>query len=51
MKINKKFLFDTNALSSLTIKGNEDHDKILSKVALLQNDEIYASILSLYEMA
>lgn len=47
---NKKFLFDTNALSSLTIKGNEGHDKILSKVALLQNYEIYASILSLYEM-
>lgn len=47
---NKKFLFDTNALSSLTIKGNEGHEKILSKVALLQNDEIYASILSLYEM-
>lgn len=47
---NKKLLFDTNALSSLTIKGNEGHDKMLSKIAMLQNDEIYASILSLYEM-
>jgi predicted nucleic acid-binding protein len=51
MKKNRKFLFDTNALSSLTIEGNDGHDKILSKVASLnENDELYASILSLYEM-
>jgi predicted nucleic acid-binding protein len=50
MKMNKKFLFDTNALSCLTIEGNYAHDAILSKVALLNNYEIYVSILSIYEM-
>lgn len=49
--MNNKFLFDTNALSSLTRDKNDGHDKILSKVdSLDDSDELYASILSLYEM-
>ncbi|MCK5717545.1 MAG: type II toxin-antitoxin system VapC family toxin [Thiomargarita sp.] len=46
----KKFLFDTNSLSSLTVEGNDGHDEILSKIALLHDYKFYASILSIYEM-
>ena len=49
--MNRKFLFDTNALSSLTIEGNDGHEKILSKMSELNdNDKLFTSILSIYEM-
>ncbi|MCK5717489.1 MAG: type II toxin-antitoxin system VapC family toxin [Thiomargarita sp.] len=49
--MHKKFLFDTNALSALTREQNDGHEKILSKVTFLDDsDELYTSILSLYEM-
>jgi len=51
MKTNRKFLFDTNALSSFTRESNDGHHAISSKIASLDDsDELYASILSLYEM-
>jgi predicted nucleic acid-binding protein len=51
MKRNRKFLFDTNALSSFTRESNDGYHAISSKVASLDDsDELYASILSLYEM-
>lgn len=51
MKKNRKFLFDTNALSSFTRESNDGYHAISSKVASLNNsDELYVSILSLYEM-
>ena len=50
MKRNK-FLFDTNALSSFTRDSNDGYHAISSKVASLNDsDELYASILSIYEM-
>jgi len=51
MKRNRKFLFDTNALSSFTRESNDGYHAISSKVASLNDsDELYASILSIYEM-
>jgi predicted nucleic acid-binding protein len=51
MKRNRKFLFDTNALSSFTRESNDGYHAISSKVASLDDsDELYASILSIYEM-
>ncbi|WP_216092937.1 type II toxin-antitoxin system VapC family toxin [Candidatus Marithrix sp. Canyon 246] len=42
---------DTNSLSSLTKSHDTHHDKFISKVnALNDNVELYASIISLYEM-
>jgi len=47
----KKFLFDTNTLSALTQKYADHHVKISSKVySLNDDDEVYVSIVSLYEM-
>ncbi len=49
--MNRKFLFDTNALSSLTIEGNYGHEKMLSKMSYLNdNDKLFTSVLSIYEM-
>ena len=51
MKIKKLFLLDTNTLSSLVQKYANYHTIISSKAASLNdNDEIYVSIVSLYEM-
>lgn len=49
--MNKRYLLDTNSLSSLTKSYDTHHDKFISKVnALNDNVELYASIISLYEM-
>jgi len=50
--MNKKyFLLDTNTLSSLTKSHDTHHDKLVSKIDALNDDaELYASIISLYEM-
>ncbi len=49
MKQKKKYLLDTNAVSSLTQEHANDYDKISAKAASLE-DELYISILSIYEM-
>ncbi|MDM8557460.1 type II toxin-antitoxin system VapC family toxin [Candidatus Parabeggiatoa sp. HSG14] len=47
----KKFLLDTNTLSSLVQKYADNHAIISSKASSINdNDEIYVSIVSLYEM-
>lgn len=49
--MNKKYLLDTNSLSSLTKNHDKHYDKLISKVESLDDDvELYASIISLYEM-
>jgi predicted nucleic acid-binding protein len=50
--MNKKyFLLDTNSLSSLTKSQDTHHEKLISKLDALNDDvELYASIISLYEM-
>jgi predicted nucleic acid-binding protein len=49
--INKRYLLDTNSLSSLTKSHDSHHEKLLSKVSAMDdNVELYASIISLYEM-
>lgn len=51
MKRNRKFLFDTNALSSFARESNDGYHAISSRVASLDDsDELYTSILSIYEM-
>ena len=51
MTKNETFLFDTSALSSLTQKGTDEHDKVLSKFSSMdENDAVFVSILSIYEM-
>ncbi len=49
MKKKKKYLLDTNAVSSLTQEHSNDYEKISAKVASLEG-ELYISILSIYEM-
>jgi len=47
----KKFLLDTNTLSSLLQKYADYHAIISSKVSSINDDdEIYVSIVSIYEM-
>ncbi len=47
----KTYLFDTQSVSCLTHKHAKGRDKIRSKILLLEkDDQICASILSLYEM-
>jgi len=49
--MNRRYLFDTNSLSSLTKSHDTHHEKLVSMVAALNDDvELYASIVSLYEM-
>jgi PIN domain nuclease of toxin-antitoxin system len=48
MKPKKKYLLDTNALSSLTQEHTNDYDKISTKVASLEG-ELTISILSIYD--
>lgn len=49
--MNKRYLLDTNSLSSLTKSHDTHHEKLLSKVSILDdNVELYASIISVYEM-
>jgi predicted nucleic acid-binding protein len=51
MKRKKKFLLDTNTLSSLVQKYADYHAIVSSKAASINDDdEIYVSIVSLYEM-
>lgn len=46
-----KFLLDTNTLSSLTKSLDTYHEKLVAKLETLNDDtELYASIISLYEM-
>jgi len=43
--INKRYLLDTNSLSSLTKSHDSHHEKLLSKVSAMDdNVELYASI-------
>jgi predicted nucleic acid-binding protein len=49
MKPKKKYLLDTNAVSSLTQEYANDYDKISAKAASLEG-ELTISILSIYEM-
>ena len=49
MKQKKKYLLDTNAVSSLTQEHANYYDKISTKAASLEG-ELYISILSIYEM-
>jgi predicted nucleic acid-binding protein len=47
----KKFLLDTNSVSSLTQEHAKDYEQISLKVDSLDDDaELYISILSIYEM-
>jgi len=47
----RNFLLDTNTLSSFAQKNAKHHAIIVSKTSALDdNDEVYMSIVSLYEM-
>ncbi len=49
--MNRKYLLDTNSLSSLTKSHDAHYYKLILKLNTLNDDvELYASIISLYEM-
>jgi predicted nucleic acid-binding protein len=46
-----KYFFDTDTLNSLVRKDSQHHKKVINKILSLKGeDELFTSILSLYEM-